>query len=67
MISKLLETIGNTPLIEINNFIKKGDGSILLKYERSNPGGSVKDRPAFHIIEYAEQHGLLKPGGTIIE
>ena len=67
MISKLLETIGNTPLIEINNFIKEGDGSILLKYERNNPGGSVKDRPALHIIEYAEQHGLLKPGGTIIE
>jgi cystathionine beta-synthase/cysteine synthase A len=67
MIAKLLETIGNTPLIEIKNFLKDGESGILLKYERNNPGGSIKDRPALHIIEYAEQHGLLKPGGTIVE
>jgi cystathionine beta-synthase/cysteine synthase A len=67
MIAKLLETIGNTPLIKINNFLKNSDRSILLKYERNNPGGSIKDRPALHIIEYAERHGFIKPGGTIIE
>lgn len=67
MITSILETIGNTPLITIPNSNKRDEGRILFKYERNNPGGSIKDRPAMHMIEEAEQRGLLKPGGTIIE
>ncbi|OZI10928.1 cysteine synthase [Bacillaceae bacterium SAS-127] len=67
MINNILETIGNTPLIKIPNSNKLDEGQILFKYERYNPGGSIKDRAAIHFIEEAEQRGLLKPGGTIIE
>jgi len=67
MISSILDTIGNTPLIKIPNINKATEGQVLFKYERYNPGGSIKDRAAFYIIEEAERRGLLKPGGTIIE
>lgn len=67
MISSILETIGNTPLITIPNSNKKNEGQVLFKYERYNPGGSIKDRAANYIINEAERKGLLKPGGTIIE
>lgn len=63
----LLETIGNTPLIELRNTTASTEGRLLFKYERGNPGGSIKDRPAFFIVTEAEKRGLLKPGGTIIE
>ena len=63
----LLETIGNTPLIELRNTTTSSEGRLLFKYERGNPGGSIKDRPAFFIVTEAEKRGLLKPGGTIIE
>ncbi|RCW77022.1 cysteine synthase family protein [Saliterribacillus persicus] len=67
MIHNILETIGETPLITIPNSNTADEGRILLKYERFNPGGSIKDRPALYIIQEAERKGLLKPGGTIIE
>lgn len=67
MITSILETIGNTPLITIPNTNKANEGQVLFKYERFNPGGSIKDRPAIYIINEAERRGLLKPGGTIIE
>lgn len=67
MITSILEIIGNTPLITIPNSNKMDEGQVLFKYERNNPGGSIKDRPAIHIIKEAEQGGFLKPGGTIIE
>ncbi|SDC89871.1 cystathionine beta-synthase [Paenibacillus sp. UNCCL117] len=67
MIQSILETIGNTPLITIPNTNKANEGQVLLKYERFNPGGSIKDRPAIYIIQEAERRGWLKPGGTIIE
>ena len=67
MISSILETIGNTPLITIPNSNNVNEGQVLFKYERYNPGGSIKDRAAIYIINEAERRGLLKPGGTIIE
>lgn len=63
----LLETIGNTPLIELRNTTASTEGRLLFKYERGNPGGSIKGRPALFIVTEAEKRGLLKPGGTIIE
>lgn len=67
MISNILGAIGNTPMITIPNSNQPDEGQIFFKYERNNPGGSIKDRPAIYIIEEAEKRGLLKPGGTIIE
>lgn len=66
MISNVLSTIGNTPLIRLRNINRSTEGQILLKYERTNPGGSIKDRSAIYIIDEAERRGLLSPGGTII-
>lgn len=65
----LTELVGNTPLLEINNFAAKHQlkARILVKLEYFNPAGSVKDRVALAMIEDAEQRGLLKPGGTLIE
>ncbi|MDE6190003.1 MAG: cysteine synthase A [Muribaculum sp.] len=65
----LAELIGNTPLLEVTN-IEKADNlkaRILVKIESFNPGGSVKDRIAFAMIEDAEKKGILSPGATIIE
>lgn len=63
----ILQTIGHTPLVQLTNSTTVDEGRVFLKYERNNPGGSIKDRPALYIIEQAEKLGLLKPGGTIIE
>jgi len=65
--NNVLETIGNTPLIKINNAAKEIPGIVLAKVESFNPGHSIKDRIAVKLIEDAEQKGLLKPGGTVIE
>lgn len=62
-----LTLIGNTPLVGINNLCSDDDAEIWAKLEGNNPGGSVKDRIAFSMIEAAERDGRLKPGGTIIE
>ncbi len=63
------EVIGNTPLIELKNFEKKYDlkAKLVVKLESVNPAGSVKDRAALKMIIDAEEKGLLKKGGTIIE
>jgi cysteine synthase len=64
--ANVLETIGNTPHIRINRLF--GDrAEVWMKSERSNPGGSIKDRIALSMIEDAERSGKLRPGGTIIE
>jgi len=63
----ILETIGNTPLVKINKLTEEIPALVLAKYETFNPGNSVKDRMAVTMIEDAEEQGLLKPGGTIIE
>jgi len=63
--NNVLETIGNTPHIRIQRLF--GSEEIWIKSERSNPGGSIKDRIALSMIEAAEKSGDLKPGGTIVE
>ena len=60
-------TVGNTPLIRLHSFSEETGCEILGKAESLNPGGSVKDRAALYIIQDAEQKGLLKPGGTVVE
>jgi len=62
----ILDTIGNTPHIRIQRLFGP-DASVWIKSERSNPGGSIKDRIALAMVEAAEASGALKPGGTIIE
>ena len=64
-VNSILETIGDTPHIRMNRLF--GDSEVWIKSERSNPGGSIKDRIALAMIEDAENSGKLKPGGTIIE
>lgn len=65
----ILSLIGNTPLVRINRLTKqhKIKAQIYAKMESLNPGYSVKDRIGISMIDYAEEHGQLKPGGTIIE
>lgn len=63
----ILETIGDTPLIKMNKLTEDIPGLVLAKYETFNPGNSVKDRMAIKMIEMAENEGLIKPGGTIVE
>ncbi|MEG3939435.1 cysteine synthase A [Microcoleus sp. S36b_A3] len=65
--SGFVGTIGNTPLIRLNSFSDETGCEILGKAEFLNPGGSVKDRAALYIIKDAEEKGLLKPGGTVVE
>jgi len=62
----ILDTIGNTPHIRIKRLFGP-DAEVWIKSERSNPGGSIKDRIAVSMIEDAEKSGLLKTGGTIVE
>jgi cystathionine beta-synthase len=63
----ILEAIGNTPLVRLNNITRGIKPSVLVKCEFMNPGGSVKDRVGIAMIEDAERRGLIKPGGTIVE
>ena len=64
--SSILEGIGSTPLARINK-LSIGKAELLAKIEYFNPGGSVKDRIAWSMIEAAEKANILKPGGLIIE
>jgi cysteine synthase A len=64
--ANILETIGRTPHIRINRLFG-ATHQVWVKSERSNPGGSIKDRIALSMVEDAERTGALKPGGTIIE
>src|SRR6201991_5138377 len=61
----ILDTIGNTPHIRVQRLFPGAE--VWIKSERSNPGGSIKDRIALAMIETAERDGHLKPGGTIVE
>ncbi|MGY0408606.1 MAG: pyridoxal-phosphate dependent enzyme [Polaribacter sp.] len=63
----ILETIGNTPLVQLNSVTKEVDALVLAKVETFNPGNSIKDRMALKMIEDAEADGRLQPGGTVIE
>ena len=64
--NNVLDTIGNTPHIRVNRLFGNTH-QVWIKSERSNPGGSIKDRIALAMVEAAEKSGALKPGGTIIE
>ncbi len=63
----ILETIGNTPLVQIKKIIPGINATVLIKVETFNPGNSIKDRMALKMLLDAEANGNLKPGGTIIE
>jgi cystathionine beta-synthase len=63
----LLEAIGKTPIVRLGNISKDLKANIFAKLEFMNPGGSIKDRIAKHMIEKAEKEGKIKPGDTIIE
>jgi cystathionine beta-synthase len=63
----ILETLGNTPMVRLNNVTQGLKCTVLAKVEYFNPGNSVKDRIAVEMINEAERTGKLKPGGTIIE
>ena len=63
----ILETIGHTPMVQINKLTKDLPCTVLAKIETFNPGNSIKDRMALKMIEDAEKDGRLKPGYTIIE
>ena len=65
--NSIVETIGNTPLVKLNNLTRGIKGTILVKVEYFNPGHSIKDRMALKMVEMAEESGDLKPGGTIVE
>ena len=67
VVNNLLELVGNTPMVKIDNLTRGFKGTILAKLESANPGHSSKDRIALHIVESAEKKGILKPGNTIIE
>ncbi len=63
----IMEAIGQTPLVRLNNIVKDLPCEVWAKVETFNPGNSIKDRMAIKMIEDAEKDGRLKPGGTIIE
>jgi cysteine synthase len=63
----VLETIGKTPLVQINKLTQGTNATVLAKLEARNPGGSVKDRICLSMISEAEELGIIKPGATLIE
>ena len=63
----ILETIGSTPIVKLNSIGSDLDCNLYVKLEMFNPGGSVKDRVAFSMIDCAEKEGKIKPGDTLIE
>lgn len=67
VVNNIIELIGNTPVVRLNRLTTSQDAELYVKLELFNPSGSVKDRAAYNLILQAEQDGLLKPGGTIIE
>ncbi|MDD4701679.1 MAG: cysteine synthase A [Desulfovibrio sp.] len=66
MLTNILQAIGNTPLLRLD-LSHALPGTVWLKLENRNPGGSIKDRVAFHLIENALQWGELEPGGLVVE
>jgi cysteine synthase A len=63
----ITELVGQTPLLRFRRIVPAGAAQVFAKLEYLNPGGSVKDRAAIGMIKKAEEQGLLKPGGTIVE
>lgn len=65
--NNILECVGRTPVISLKGLLPSDMADVYVKMEGFNPAGSIKDRPALHIIRQAEKNGLLKPDGTIVE
>ena len=63
----IIDAIGNTPIVRLNKVASGTKANVFAKLEFTNPGGSIKDRIGWYMIEDAEKRGTLKPGGTIIE
>jgi cystathionine beta-synthase len=66
-VESILDLVGNTPLVRLSKVTEGLRPLILAKLEQLNPGGSVKDRIGLSMLEDAERHGLLRPGGTVVE
>src|SRR2546429_6267140 len=67
VLDSFLDAMGDTPLVRLHAVTRGLRPTVLAKLEMLNPGGSVKDRIGIRMIEAAEQAGLLRPGGTIVE
>src|SRR6056297_3364940 len=67
MYDNVLQLIGNTKMVKVNNITNNTDSNIFLKLEGTNPGGSIKDRPVKKMFEAAETKGKLKTNDTVIE
>ena len=67
MYKTIEQTVGNTPLVELQRMAKASGNVVLVKLEGNNPAGSVKDRPALSMVAQAEKRGTIKPGDTLIE
>ncbi|KUO74060.1 MAG: cysteine synthase [Desulfosporosinus sp. BRH_c37] len=67
VVNSIMDLIGQTPMVRLQRMVKSGMANIYVKVESFNPGGSIKDRIAWGMIQDAEQRGALRPGGTIIE
>ncbi len=66
-VEDILGLIGNTPLVKLNRLVDASMATVLVKMEHLNPGGSVKDRMAVHMVRCAEKAGLIGPGSTLVE
>ncbi|MBD8896469.1 cysteine synthase A [Desulfovibrio desulfuricans] len=66
MLTSILQTIGNTPMLRLD-LSRDLPGTVWLKLENRNPGGSIKDRVAFHLIGEALEEGRVEPGGVLVE
>lgn len=66
-VDHVYELIGNTPVVRLNRVVPEGAATVFVKLESANPGGSVKDRIALHLLEDAERRGALRPGQVVLE
>ena len=67
MYKTIEQTVGNTPLVQLQRMAAASGNDVLVKLEGNNPAGSVKDRPALSMVAQAEKRGTIKPGDTLIE
>jgi cysteine synthase A len=67
MSKRVLDAIGNTPLVELRRVVPPGSARVVAKLESANPTGSMKDRVARAMVERAAADGRLPPGGTVVE
>lgn len=65
--SNLLESVGNTPMVQLRKVVPPNCARVAVKLEWANPTGSMKDRMAKAVVERAESDGRLRPGSTVVE